>query len=389
MLSRRLLRIKVMQTLYALRQAIQSNKQLALDGISDQFQPDLNSMKPQNKRQLEGYRKLSSLLFEEALKAGQTAQDEDAPKSVLDAANSALVYYQNRHRKDQQFLSGRLLEAVKDIYSDYLRILQLLVEYGHMSRLDRERVFPDPDETPFTYESDLSQNVVIRALADHQPLQTELVRRSITWADDLQFVRKTYREVLKTDETIIAYCLKHDHTPDEDQQLVQYILRQLILKKDNIRNHLAEIDLAWAENSEVVRGMTIRTLKSAQAMTGLTLEKLTEDWEADEQFLNELFTNAIQNDSYYEQLLSDQLKNWEIERVAILDLIIMKLAVCEMLTFPGIPVKVTINEYIDMAKAYSTPKSGTFVNGILDNLSAKLTADGTLRKSGRGLIDNK
>ncbi|ARK11927.1 transcription antitermination factor NusB [Fibrella sp. ES10-3-2-2] len=378
-----------MQTLYALRQAIQSNKQLALDGISDQFQPDLNSMKPQNKRQLEGYRKLASLLFEDALKSGETAQDDDAPKSVLDAANSALVYYQNRYRKDQQFLAGRLLEAVKDIYSDYLRILQLLVEYGHMSRLDRERLFPDPDVTPFVYESDLSQNSVIRGLAEHQPLQTELVRRGITWADDLAFVRKTYREVLKTDETVIAYCLLHDHTPDEDQQLVQHILRQLILKKETIRDYLAEIDLAWAENSEVVRGMTIRTLKSAQAMSGLTLEKLTDDWEADEQFLNELFTNAIQRDGDYEQLLSDQLKNWEVDRVAILDLIIMKLAVCEMLTFPGIPVKVTINEYIDMAKAYSTPKSGTFVNGILDNLSAKLTADGTLRKSGRGLIDNK
>jgi len=389
MLSRRLLRIKVMQTLYALRQAVQSNKQLALDGISDQFQPDLNSMKPQNKRQLEGYRKLASLLFEDALKSGETAQDDDAPKSVLDAANSALVYYQNRYRKDQQFLAGRLLEAVKDIYSDYLRILQLLVEYGHMSRLDRERLFPDPDVTPFVYESDLSQNSVIRGLAEHQPLQTELVRRGITWADDLAFVRKTYREILKTDETVIAYCLQHDHTPDEDQQLVQHILRQLILKKDTIRDYLAEIDLAWAENSEVVRGMTIRTLKSAQAMSGLTLEKLTDDWEADEQFLNELFNNAIQRDGDYEQLLSDQLKNWEVDRVAILDLIIMKLAVCEMLTFPGIPVKVTINEYIDMAKAYSTPKSGTFVNGILDNLSAKLTADGTLRKSGRGLIDNK
>ena len=204
MLSRRLLRIKVMQTLYALRQAVYSNRQLALDGISDQFQPDLNSMKPQNKQQLEGHRKLAALLFEEGLKLNETAQDDDAPKSVLDAANSALDYYQNRHRKDQQFLAGRLLEAVKDIYSDYLRILQLLVEYGHMSVLDRERLFPDPDVTPFTYESDLSQNSVIRGLAEHQPLQTELVRRGITWADDLAFVRKTYREVLKTDETVIA-----------------------------------------------------------------------------------------------------------------------------------------------------------------------------------------
>ena len=402
-----------MQTLYALRQAVYSNRQLALDGISDQFQPDLNSMKPQNRQQLEGHRKLASLLFEEGLKLNETAQDDDAPKAVLDAANSALDYYQNRHRKDQQFLAGRLLEAVKDIYSDYLRILQLLVEYGHMSVLDRERLFPDPDVTPFTYESDLSQNRIIAALATHQPLEHELNRRGITWADDLAFVRKTYRDVLKTDETVIAYCLQHDHTPDEDQQLVQHILRQVLFAKEPkidpnveltpqqqadlevatnrlaIRDHLSEIDLAWTENSEVVRGMAIRTLKSSQAMSGLTLEKLTEDWEADEQFLNDLFNNAVQRDRDVEQMLGDQLKNWEVDRVAILDLIIMKLAVCEMLTFPGIPIKVTINEYIDMAKAYSTPKSGTFVNGILDNLSAKLTADGTLRKSGRGLIDNK
>ena len=378
-----------MQTLYALRQAVQSNKQLALDGISDQFQPDLNSMKPQDKRQLEGYRKLAALLFDEGLKASVPAQDDDAPKSVLDAANSALLYYQNRYHKDQQFLTGRLKEAVRDIYSDYLRVLQLLVEYGRISSLDRDRKFPDPDTTPFRYESDLGQNRIILALRDHQPLELELNRRGITWADDQAFLRKTYRDVLKTDETVIAYCGKHNHTPDEDQQLVQHLLRQLIFKGETIRDYLAEIDLAWAENSEVVRGMAIRTLKSTQAMDGLTLEKLTDDWEADEQFINDLFTNAVQNDGQYEQLLADQLKNWEVDRVAILDLIIMKLAVCELLTFPGIPVKVTINEYIDMAKAYSTPKSGTFVNGILDNLSAKLTTDGTLRKSGRGLIDNK
>lgn len=413
MLSRRLLRIKVMQTLYALRQASQSTKQLALDGISDQFQPDLNSMLPQNRRQLEGYRKLASLLFDEALQANQPAQDEDAPSAVLNAANSALTYYQNRSRKDQQFLAGRLLEAVQDIYNDYLRVLQLLVEYGHLSRLDRERQFPDPDEAPFTYESDLSQNTVIRALAGHEPLHNELVRRSISWTEDLPFLRKTYREILKTDDTIRAYCAGRQHSADDDQQLVQYILRQLIFAKDPkkdpnadqtpeqqaeadeaasrlaIRNHLAEIDLAWTENSEVVRGMAIRTLKSVHSVTGLKLEQLTDDWAEDERFLNELFDSAVRRDAELERLLVDHLKNWELERVAQLDLIILKLAVCEMLTFPNIPVKVTINEYIDMAKTYSTPKSGTFVNGILDNLSAKLSANGQLRKSGRGLLDNK
>ncbi|MBO0935983.1 transcription antitermination factor NusB [Fibrella sp. HMF5335] len=378
-----------MQTLYALRQANQSTKQLAVDGINDQFQPDLNSMLPQNRRQLEGYRKLAALLFDEAVRTNEPAQDQEVPKSVIDAVNDAVTYYQNRYRKDQQFLSGRLIEAVKDIYSDYLRVLQLLVEFGHMSRLDRERRFPDPDETPFVYASDLSQNRIIEALTAHQPLQVENTRRGISWTEDLTFVRKTYREVLKTDETFIAYCAARQHTPDEDQQLVQHLLRQLIFKHDTVRDHLAEIDLAWTENSEVVRGMAIRTLKSVQGPQGLTLEQLTEDWEEDERFLNELYQNALTRDAEVEKLLGEQLNNWELDRVAILDLIILKLAVCEMLTFPNIPTKVTINEYIDMAKAYSTPKSGTFVNGILDNLATRLTTEGKLRKSGRGLLDNK
>ena len=389
MLSRRLLRIKVMQTLYALRQANQSTKQLAVDGINDQFQPDLNSMLPQNKRQLEGYRKLASLLFDEAVRTNEPAQDQEVPKLVIDAVNDAVSYYQNRYRKDQQFLSGRLIEAVKDIYSDYLRVLQLLIEFGHMSRLDRERRFPDPDETPFVYESDLSDNRIIQSLAAHQPLQVENTRRGISWTEDLAFVRKTYREVLKTDEQVIAYCAVRQHTSDDDQQLVQHLLRQLVFRHETVRDYLAEIDLAWAENSEVVRGMAIRTLKSVQSVTGLVLEQLTEDWEEDERFLNELYQNALTRDDDVEKLLKVQLDNWELDRVAMLDLIILKLAVCEMLTFPNIPTKVTINEYIDMAKAYSTPKSGTFVNGILDNLATRLTAEGKLRKSGRGLLDNK
>jgi transcription antitermination protein NusB len=402
-----------MQTLYALRQANQSTKQVALDGIHEQFQPDLNSMLPQNRRQLEGYRQLASLLFNEAVKQDTPTHDEGTPQLVLKAANEAYLYYRNRYRQDQQFLSGRLLEAVKDIYSDYLRVLQLLVEFGHLARLDRERQYPDPDETPFAYESDLSQNSVIQALAAHVPLQNELVRRSISFGEDLPFLRKTYRELLKTDSLIRTWCGQLRHTPDEDQALAQHIVRQLIFAKEPkfdpnaertpeeqadidaaiqklaIRDFLAEIDLAWTENSEVVRGMAVRTLKSVQSRDGLKLEELTDDWEEDERFLNELYQNAISRDAELDQLLTDHLKNWDLDRVAQLDLIILKLAVCELLTFQGIPVKVSINEYIELAKTYSTPKSGTFVNGILDNLSGKLKASGQLRKSGRGLLDNK
>ena len=378
-----------MQALYALRQAELSNQQLALDGINDLFQPNLNSMEPQNKRQLEGYRKLAGLLFEEAIHTNQPAHDDDAPKPVLKAANDGFVFYQIRVKKDRQHLAQMLLKQVNGIYDDYLRVLLLFIELGHAARVDRERQYRDVDEVPFPFESDLNDNTVVQALAAHQPLKNEALRHGISWTDDLGFVRKALREVFKADDTYRAYCEQKTHTADEDQALAQYILRTLIFKHDMIRDHLAEIDLSWAENSEVVRGLAIRTLKSSQSPTGLQLEPLTDDWEEDELFLNTLFEKALDNHAEYEQLMSDQLQNWDVERVAFLDKIILMLGVCELLNFPNIPVKVTINEYIELAKAYSTPKSGKFVNGILDNISEKLQASGRLRKSGRGLLDNK
>ena len=378
-----------MQALYALRQAESSNQQLALDGINDLFQPDLNSMLPQNKRQLEGYRKLAGLLFTESIKSNQPAQDDDAPNSVLKAANDGLTFYQVRGKKDRQHLAQMLIKQVNSIYDDYLLVLQLLVELGHAARIDRERQYRDVDETPFPFESDLNDNRVVHALAAHQPLKNEVLRHSISWTDDLVFVRKALREVFKTDDTYRAYCEQKTHTEDEDQALAQYVLRTLLFKHETIRDHLAEIDLSWTENSEVVRGLAIKTLKSAQSPAGLQLEPLTDDWEEDELFLNTLFEQSLKNNAEYEQLVAEQLQNWDVERVAMLDKIILKLALCELLSFPNIPVKVTINEYIELAKAYSTPKSGKFVNGILDNLSEKLIAAGQLRKSGRGLLDNK
>jgi N utilization substance protein B len=378
-----------MQALYALRQAEFSNQQLAHDGIADLFQPDLNSMLPQDKRQLEGNRRLAMLLFDEAIKTNQPAQDDEAPKAVLKAANDGLVFYRIRTQKDRQHLAQLMIRQVNGIYDDYLRVMTLLVALGQAARTDRDRRYRDVDEVPFPFESDLSENSIVQALSSHQPLQDEAIRHNISWTDDMGFVRKALKEVLKNDATYRAYCEQRTHTADEDQALVQYVLRTLIFKHETIRDHLAEIDLSWAENSEVVRGLAIRTLKSTQSVTGLQLEPLTDDWEEDELFLTTLFQQSLQNDTEYEQLLAEQLQNWDVDRVAILDRIILKLAVCELLSFPNIPIKVTINEYIELAKAYSTPKSGKFVNGILDNLSEKLMASGRLRKSGRGLLDNK
>ncbi|MGV3559411.1 transcription antitermination factor NusB [Larkinella arboricola] len=391
MLNRRLLRIKVMQAFYALRQSELSSRQLAVDAITETFQPDLNSMEVQNLQQLEGFRRLATVLFEEGLTKGTPSEEEDIPRNVLIAANQALAEYRNSQTRERHRVFQSLLEDVRMLDNSLIRLLTLLLELAHVAQVDRERIrrYENVDARHIAKESSLDRNRIIQALREHKPLDVETIRRKIDWSDDPQMIRSIYNDILKEDELYRAYCEKAEHTADEDQQLVQHILRNVLLKQDPAKNYFEETDLSWAENGELVRSMAIKTLKSVQSPEGLKLTELTDDWEEDRLFLETLYKKALENDADYEALLAEQLKNWDVERVAQLDKIILKLALAELLNFPNIPVKVTINEYIELAKQYSTPKSGKFVNGILDSLSEKLKSTGQLRKSGRGLLDNK
>ena len=131
-----------------------------------------------------------------------------------------------------------------------------------------------------------------------------------------------------------------------------------------------------------------KTLKSIDN-DGVELAPLSYQWEDDKQFFTEIFDATIEKESWTEKLVSEHADNWEMDRIAQVDMILLKMAVTEMINFPSIPVKVTINEYIELSKKYSTPKSKKFINGILDVLANHLTSNGTIKKSGRGLIDNK
>ncbi|HMR58805.1 MAG TPA: transcription antitermination factor NusB [Cyclobacteriaceae bacterium] len=121
----------------------------------------------------------------------------------------------------------------------------------------------------------------------------------------------------------------------------------------------------------------------------ITLQKLSLDWDDDKLFITKLFANTINLDEKYKQLIAQNTRNWEVDRLPLTDRVILEMALAEMVTFPNIPVKVTINEYIELTKEYSTPKSRQFINGILDVMSKSMKDSGAIKKSGRGLIDNK
>jgi transcription antitermination protein NusB len=387
MLNRRLLRSKAVQALYATRIATDANHQLAKDEIADAYLPDLNSMLPQNLEKLEGLKRLALITLAELIENGEPGKDEEVPFEVIQTARRAFEFMKRQNQKDRIQILNRILKETEGLYDQFLSVLSLLIELAHQSTLDRERKVYIR-EGAFPTESGLDENSVILNLKRNSAFELAVIRSGISWANDLSVVRKTYREALRTDADYIEYCKKNMHTPEEDQQMVQHILRQIILKHEIPLDYFQQKDLYWEEHADLIKSMAIKTLKSA-SKGEIELLELTDDWEEDRFFVEELVGKAIENDKVYEGYLYEQLKNWDLERIALVDMIIMKVALTEMIHFPSIPVKVTINEFIEIAKRYSTLKSGKFVNGNLDRLAEKLKEEGVIRKSGRGLIDNR
>jgi N utilization substance protein B len=158
-----------------------------------------------------------------------------------------------------------------------------------------------------------------------------------------------------------------------------------------INDYFEEEVLRWAEDKDIIKALVEKTIKSFTPETDktITLHTLSLNWDEDKDFIEVLYRTATSLTDKHKELIANNTRNWEVDRLPLIDRIILEMAIAELISFPNIPVKVTINEYIELAKNYSTPKSRQFVNGILDVIAKELKDSGEIKKSGRGLIDNK
>jgi len=224
MLNRRLLRSKVVQALYAIIIAEESNRQLAYDEIAEAYKPDLNSMEPQNLPQLERYRQLATKLFDELVEKGEFTLTDEIPHSVEITAKKAFAAYRNANKRDRQNSVKRVLAETENIYTNVIYSLRFLTDLAHSARLERNRTHHNVDD-PIPLRSGLDSNIIIKALENDKKLADEAVRRAVSWADDIDIVQRTYREVLRKDSAYRAYCEKVEHTLEEDQELIQNIVK--------------------------------------------------------------------------------------------------------------------------------------------------------------------
>ena len=364
-----------MQSLFAFEQCKQADHLLSQDYIDDHFQPDLNSMEVQDKVLLGSQRKATRQLFEKKFKKEETTDSDEIINKVAD---EALALYHKNVRRDYTYLQKNMLLEVENLNSLYHSVLSLLTTFGEVAESDKK-----------VNHKNFSSNVWIKALSENAELNKELLKGG-SWNGNMEKVRGWFKDVIKADSLFQKY--NEEKSPDLESQraIIKHIVRKLILGKSAIHDQYEEDVMRWAEDKDILKSLVDKTLKSFDEITGkIELQKLTLDWEDDKNFMEKLYEATINLDPAHKQLIANNTRNWDVDRLPLTDLIIIEMAIAELLTFPGIPVKVSINEYIELTKEYSTPKSRQFINGILDVLSKELKSSGALKKSGRGLIDNK
>jgi N utilization substance protein B len=376
MLNRRMLRIKVMQSLFAYEQCKEANYLLSDAHIEDTFQPDLNSMEVQDKKLIANNRKIARQLFESKFKKSDTPDNTDAV--INKAVKEALDLYLKSTKKDFTFLSKNMVLEVEKLSGYYYSVLGLITAFAEQAAADKKINHSHFVNSPW-----------VKALEKNSELTKELAKGQWGWSNRLDKIRPWFRDVIKPDDTYNEFISGKKPDIEQHKSFIKHLYRKLILT-GLINEYFEEEDIRWAEDRDIIKGLVDKTIKSLdeKALT-LDLQKVSLDWEDDSAFLSNLFSESANLSKEHKKLIAKNTRNWEVDRLALTDRVVLEMAIAEMIHFPNIPVKVTINEYIELTKEYSTPKSRQFINGILDVISKELHAAGDIKKSGRGLIDNK
>ena len=297
------------------------------------------------------------------------------------------LYAWNQSDKDGMRAERELFSGTEHMYRLYLHMLLFLRDLTHQEDL----YYADLPVSALTGERKkalryLKNNSFIEWLEGNTALNKLIADHKISWSLDIDTVQKAFIELRK-----MAFYKNYINTTTSDQAseiaFAKNIVGELISKKEFVRHVIEEKNIYWAEGFEVACSMLIRTIESGLQPKGFILSGLYKDEEEDLLFMKDLLQKTIRDDDYFTKMIAERTESWDTERIALVDIILMKMALCEIMNFSNIPVKVSINEYIDISKDYSTPNSKGFINGVIDNISITLRAEGKIVKSGRGLVE--
>jgi N utilization substance protein B len=281
-----------------------------------------------------------------------------------------------------------LLHSIGKSYELYHLLMLLLVDVADYagSKIEQARQKRIPSYEDLHPNTRFMDNAVLKQLRNNDAFRKFLYRKPLSWVQYPEIVRNLYRLLLDS-EFYGEYISASDHTYRSDKRLLERICIDLVMNYEDLYLNLEEQSIFWIDDVDFVIKMIVKTLKkfTEDNPQGGDLLPMFNDND-DLAYSKKLLLSTIKNGEEYLKLIDASANNWELERIAFIDSLILQLAISEALEFKSIPTKVTINEFIEIAKFYSTQKSSKFINGILDNILHGLKAEGKIVKTGRGLI---
>ena len=288
--------------------------------------------------------------------------------------------------KQEKFLKV----SIENMYTLYLLMLSLLIEIQKLAtkqiQLSSKKYLATSSDA-FPDKEKFANNSVLLQLANNGKLRSELEKRKLkNWYLNEEYVKLIYKEIIES-KGYSQYMNNPSSSYQDDKELVANLFKDIIAPNEKIYDYFEDDKLTWVDDIPIVNTFILKQLKNVKEKgnDSFFLPKLLKDNE-DMSFAQNLLTKTLLNNSIWEKEIEGKTPNWDKDRIADIDSILLKMAICELLNFPSIPEKVTINEFLEIAKEYSTPKSSIFINGILDKLVKEYKTQGKLKKAGRGLL---
>lgn len=302
----------------------------------------------------------------------------------------AIYSYLRGAKNDLGVGEKELLSGINRVHELFVFHLTIFVELQRFAkkRIEERKNKRLPTEEDLNPNLSFVKNQLLVAMVESEDLQKLTESYKISWSFHDDIIKKLYRKIEESN-TYGKYMASETHSLDDDKQFVLKLYREFIADNEIFQDLFEDTSIHWTDDHYFVCGYVVKYLKSIQEKNkeNLKIPKLFKDKEDDMEFIKTLYRQTLLNNDEYQKIIMEKAKNWEADRIAIVDFILMKMAVCELIKLKSVPIKVSLNEYIELSKSYSTPKSKLFINGVLDKIVPELKAKGEIQKTGRGLMN--
>lgn len=272
-------------------------------------------------------------------------------------------------------------DAIYDLYLFELRGL-LELRNTNLEIIERRKQKVKPTYEDLHPNMRFVNNKILYQLSEDKKLQQLLNKRKINWGDDREVIQRIFQNLANSD---VFKSYMNGTSELNDFEFMVAIYSTAFANNELIHQLYEDKNIHWSEELEAAQMMVYTTMQNIWEDRQQILAELFRD-DSDKEMAEKLYRKTIENNTFFEELIIKKIANWEPDRINVSDMIMMKMALTEFMHFEEVPVKVTINEYLDLAKIYSTPKSRIFINGIIDKIAQELTEQKLLIKTGRGLL---